>query len=76
MTVISTHIHCGYDNTNYFNGLCEFDNQISRQEISELIYNDLYINKIRPKIFELIEESSINVMLLSEVIVYKIIYYT
>ena len=67
MKIMSTHIHRGTDNADYFIWLREFDNEVSRKEISALTYNEWWINEIRPKIFELIDESSIKVRLLTEI---------
>lgn len=48
-------------------GNIAFENEEARQRIYEETYNDWWISEIRPKVFTLIDETSISVKLLHSV---------
>ncbi|RTE65598.1 hypothetical protein EH243_11705 [Amphritea opalescens] len=64
MRIINTYIHQDPDGTDYFIWLREFDDEASRQAIYQSTYNQWWITEVRPKVFELIEEESIQVKLM------------
>lgn len=66
MRIINTYIHHDPDGTDYFIWLREFDDECSRKEIYALTYNTWWIEKIRPKVFELIEENAIKVKVIHQ----------
>ena len=67
MKIIDTYINKGDNGFDYFVWLREFDDEASRQRIHQATYNEHWIQNIRPKVFELIDEHSISVRLLEKV---------
>lgn len=65
MRIIDTYLHTDSEGVDYFIWLREFDNEESRKKIYELTYNDWWKQEIRPKVFKMIDEKSINVKLIS-----------
>ena len=67
MVIVDTYIQTDDTGTDFFIWLREFENEEARQRIYEETYNDWWISEIRPKVFTLIDETSISVKLLSSV---------
>ena len=67
MVILNTYVRSEESGSDYFVWLREFANEQARQCIYEKTYNDWWIINIRPKVFTLIEESSVNVKLLKPV---------
>ncbi len=67
MVIVDTYIRTDDTGTDFFVWLREFENEEARQRIYEETYNDWWIDEIRPKVFTLIDETSINVKLLHSV---------
>ncbi|NOI36237.1 hypothetical protein F0250_20235 [Vibrio cyclitrophicus] len=67
MVIVDTYIQTDDTGTDFFIWLREFENEEARQRIYEETYNDWSISEIRPKVFTLIDETSISVKLLHSV---------
>lgn len=67
MVIVDTYIQTDDTGTDFFVWLREFENEEARQRIYEETYNDWWISEIRPKVFTLIDETSISVKLLHSV---------
>ena len=67
MVIVDTYIRTDDTGTDFFVWLREFENEEARQRIYEETYNDWWISEIRPKVFTLIDETSISVKLLHSV---------
>ncbi|OBS93567.1 hypothetical protein A9259_16895 [Vibrio cyclitrophicus] len=67
MVIVDTYIQTDDTGTDFFVWLREFENEEARQRIYEETYNDWWISEIRPKVFTLIDETSINVKLLNPI---------
>ncbi|MEZ8635891.1 hypothetical protein AB6D15_19975 [Vibrio splendidus] len=67
MVIVDTYIQTDDTGTDFFIWLREFENEEARQRIYEETYNDWWISEIRPKVFTLIDETSISVKLLHSV---------
>lgn len=59
--VINSYLHCDENGDEWFVWLRQFKDEQSRQEICSQLYDQWWINEIRPKVFSLIEESSVKV---------------
>lgn len=66
MRIINTYLHQDPNGTDYFIWLREFDDEKARKEIYALTYNTWWIEEIRPKVFELIEQDAIKVKLIHQ----------
>lgn len=65
MKVLNTYIHKGEDGEDYFIWLREFDDEASREKIYAETYNEWWINEIRPRVFEHIDQDSVTVRVLT-----------
>lgn len=66
MRIINTYLHQDPNGTDYFIWLREFDDEKARAAIYALTYNTWWIEEIRPKVFELIEQDAIKVKLIHQ----------
>ena len=66
MVILNTYLRTD-NGVDFFIWLREFKNEESRKEIYEKTYDEWWIKNIRPKVFKLIEEESINVKLLQSI---------
>ncbi|MDG3085111.1 NIPSNAP family protein [Vibrio hannami] len=64
MLIIDTYLRTDDNGVDFFVWLREFESEDARQRIYKETYNDWWITVIRPKVFTLIDEHSINVKLL------------
>ena len=67
MVIIDTYIHTDDAGTDFFVWLREFESEEARQRIYQETYNDWWVSHIRPKVFTLIDETSIRVKLLRSI---------
>ncbi|WP_411994472.1 hypothetical protein [Agarivorans sp. DSG3-1] len=62
--LLNSYLYRDEENREWFVWLREFDDEVSRQEIYENLYDQWWIDNIRPTVFSLIEEQSVKVRLL------------
>ncbi|WP_416430574.1 hypothetical protein [Piscirickettsia salmonis] len=67
MIIINTSIYSSDDGFDYFIWLREFDNAEAREKVYKNTYNKWWATEMKPKIFKLIDKTSINVKLLQAV---------
>lgn len=67
MRILNTNLYQDESGDDYFIWMREFESEQQRQSIYKATYNDWWINEIRPKVFELIEEHTIKVRLIKSV---------
>ncbi|OIN07932.1 NIPSNAP family protein [Oceanisphaera psychrotolerans] len=67
MRVLQTYIYTDENDAEWFVWLREFDNEAHRQQVYANTYDEWWRREIRPRVFEMIEQESIRVRLLSPV---------
>ena len=64
MRILNTSHYQDDNGVDFFVWMREFDSEEDRQAVYKETYNDWWTNDVRPKVFELIEESAISVKLM------------